>query len=83
MALFFYNPHREMAEEKALTFIESSPQEDATAYGANYGAHREGMTKEEVAEYYSKWAASGKYEEVINLLIFHIVIIPDILLFCL
>ena len=53
-----------MADEKALSYIEASPQEDASAYGANYGAHREGMTKEEVAEYYSKWGYSGKYEEV-------------------
>ncbi|XP_063431963.1 uncharacterized protein LOC134714551 isoform X3 [Mytilus trossulus] len=52
-----------MADEKALSYIEASPQEDASAYGANYGAHREGMTKEEVAEYYSKWGYSGKYEE--------------------
>lgn len=52
-----------MAEEKALHFIQSNPTQDASAYSANYRAHKEGMTKEDVAEYYSEWADSGKYEE--------------------
>lgn len=54
-----------MAEEKAMQFIENSPQEDASAYSANYGAHKEGMTRQDVADYYSKWAESGGYEKVI------------------
>ena len=58
-----------MAEEKALHFIQSNPTQDASAYSANYRAHKEGMTQEDVAEYYSKWADSGKYEEVINVII--------------
>ena len=58
-----------MAEEKALDFIQSNPTQDASAYSANYRAHTEGMTKEDVAEYYSKWADSGKYEEVIHVFI--------------
>jgi hypothetical protein len=41
----------------------------SSAYSANYRAHTEGMTKEDVAEYYSKWADSGKYEEVIHVFI--------------
>jgi hypothetical protein len=33
-------------------------------YDANLGAHREGMTPEEVATYYSEWARNKKYDEV-------------------
>ena len=63
----FSVPTSIMAEEKALEFINTSPHEDASAYSANYGAHKEGMTREDVAEYYSKWAESGGYEKVINM----------------
>ena len=33
-----------------------------TKYKKNYGAHKQGMTVQEVAEYYSSWAAD--YEKV-------------------
>lgn len=35
-------------------------------YMANYGAHRKGMTTEEVTEYYTKWSESSKYEQVLK-----------------
>ncbi|XP_060581810.1 methyltransferase-like protein 27 [Ruditapes philippinarum] len=35
-------------------------------YDANLGAHREGMTPEEVATYYSEWARNKKYDEDLN-----------------
>jgi len=37
-----------------------------TKYMANYRAHRKGMTPEEVADYYTVWADTNKYEEVIS-----------------
>lgn len=34
-------------------------------YLANYRAHRKGITPKEMADYYSQWADSLKYEQVI------------------
>lgn len=53
-----------MADDKAKNFIENSAPVDAGAYATNYGAHKEGMTKEDVAKYYSEWAEKGTYETV-------------------
>jgi len=56
-----------MAEDKAKEYAtKKDASVDASAYCANYGAHRAGMSKEEVAEYYSKWANDGQYESVSN-----------------
>ncbi|XP_060082532.1 methyltransferase-like protein 27 [Ylistrum balloti] len=51
-----------MAEEKAKQFIQSSNATDSQAYCANFGAHKPGMSMEEVAEYYSKWAADYEHD---------------------
>ncbi|KAL5006858.1 hypothetical protein ScPMuIL_015664 [Solemya velum] len=51
-----------MADEKAERYIRSSSEADARAYAVNYGVHKEGMTKEEIAEYYSDWAKKGTYD---------------------
>ncbi|KAL5007564.1 hypothetical protein ScPMuIL_016370 [Solemya velum] len=51
-----------MADEKAERYIQRSSEIDAKAYAINYGAHREGMTKEEIAQYYSEWAYRGTYD---------------------
>lgn len=53
-----------MAAKKADTYIKSSEPEDASAYAANYGAHVAGTSKEDMANYYSKWATDGGYEKV-------------------
>ncbi|KAK3096195.1 hypothetical protein FSP39_024296 [Pinctada imbricata] len=52
-----------MAEEKANSYILSSPRQDAEAYSANFGAHRVGISPQEMAEYYSQWARQGTYDE--------------------
>ncbi|XP_064602686.1 methyltransferase-like protein 27 [Liolophura sinensis] len=38
-------------------------ERDNQAYGKNYGAHRPGITSQEMADYYSNWAKSGDYEK--------------------
>ena len=38
-------------------------------YEANLGAHKEGMTPEEVADYYSEWAKNKRYDEVSEVVI--------------
>ncbi|XP_046580289.1 methyltransferase-like protein 27 isoform X2 [Haliotis rubra] len=58
---------REMAEEKAKRFIDSSSNVDSGAYSANYGAHRVGISMQESVDYYSKWAQDGKYEQDLSL----------------
>nr|XP_022344429.1 methyltransferase-like protein 27 isoform X1 [Crassostrea virginica] len=51
-----------MASEKARRFQEEGERRDVAAYAQNYGAHREGISREEVAQYYTQWAKSNKYE---------------------
>lgn len=55
-----------MASEKARHFAEKGNQKDVAAYTQNYGAHREGISMKEVADYYTEWANSNRYEVVIN-----------------
>lgn len=55
-----------MASEKARHFAEKGNQKDVAAYTKNYGAHREGISMKEVADYYTEWANSNRYEVVIN-----------------
>lgn len=55
-----------MASEKARQFAEKGNEKDVSAYSQNYGAHREGISMKEVAEYYTEWANSNRYEVVIN-----------------
>ena len=57
-----------MASEKARRFQEEGERRDVAAYAQNYGAHREGISREEVAQYYTQWANSNKYEMVIRAL---------------
>lgn len=57
-----------MAAEKAKIFQEKGNHRDTGAYAQNYGAHREGISMKEVADYYTQWANSDKYEVVIMLL---------------
>ncbi|KAJ8316980.1 hypothetical protein KUTeg_004884, partial [Tegillarca granosa] len=52
-----------MADQKAEEYLKHNAPVDASAYATNFGAHREGMTKEEVADYYSNWALKGTYEQ--------------------
>ncbi|XP_052794078.1 uncharacterized protein LOC128227502 isoform X2 [Mya arenaria] len=42
---------------------EKKTREYMAKYMANYRAHRKGMTPDEVADYYSKWADAQKYEQ--------------------
>ncbi|XP_048747410.2 methyltransferase-like protein 27 isoform X2 [Ostrea edulis] len=51
-----------MAAEKAKRFQEKANHRDTGAYAQNYGAHREGISMKEVADYYTQWANSDKYE---------------------
>lgn len=47
----------EMAEEALKDFVGNAVLvNDTFAYTANYGAHKEGITRKEMANYYSKWA---------------------------
>mgnify|MGYP003692183621 CR=1 FL=1 len=57
-----------MASEKAGRFQEEGERRDVAAYAQNYGAHREGISREEVAQYYTQWAKSNKYDMVIRAL---------------
>ena len=38
--------------------------EDVEAYKTNYEAFKGGLSKEEIAKYYDKWAGSGEYDAV-------------------
>ncbi|XP_062568640.1 methyltransferase-like protein 27 isoform X1 [Saccostrea cucullata] len=51
-----------MAAEKAKKFQQEGNQRDVAAYAQNYGAHREGISMKEVADYYTEWANSNKYD---------------------
>lgn len=51
-----------MASEKARQFAEKGNEKDVDAYSQNYGAHREGISMKEVADYYTEWANSNRYE---------------------
>ncbi|XP_048746652.2 methyltransferase-like protein 27 [Ostrea edulis] len=51
-----------MALEKAMPFQQERNKEAIDAYAQNYGAHREGISMKEMAEYYTKWANTDKYE---------------------
>lgn len=42
---------------------EQKTREFMAKYMANYQAHRKGMTPQEVADYYSQWAESKKYDQ--------------------
>lgn len=53
-----------MALEKAMPFQQERNKEAIDAYAQNYGAHREGISMKEMAEYYTKWANADKYEVV-------------------
>jgi hypothetical protein len=64
----YYVLEQIMAAEKAQRFQQEGNQRDVGAYAQNYGAHREGISMKEVAEYYTEWANSNRYEVVIMLL---------------
>ncbi|ELT87590.1 hypothetical protein CAPTEDRAFT_209791 [Capitella teleta] len=53
---------RDMTSE-GVPGITGVPREHEEAYLSNYGAHRIGITRTEVAEYYSDWGRKGNYEE--------------------
>lgn len=53
-----------MAQQSYLDFERNNSPDEVEAYRTNFGAFKSGLTREEIAEYYNKWADSGMYDVV-------------------
>ncbi|KAL3887887.1 hypothetical protein ACJMK2_000276 [Sinanodonta woodiana] len=55
-----------MADITYQNYINNASREDAEAYHANFQAFKGGLTPQQIADYYSQWGASGKYDIHLN-----------------
>lgn len=55
-----------MAQQSYLDFERNNSPDEVEAYRTNFGAFKSGLTREEIAEYYNKWADSGMYDVHLN-----------------
>ena len=62
--MFVLAPTRMKTGDENDELEQKKTREFMAKYMANYGAHRKGMTPEDVANYYTKWADNQKYEQV-------------------
>ena len=53
-----------MALQSYIEFERNNHEDDVEAYKANYGVFKGGLSREEIAEYYNKWAETGQYDTV-------------------
>ncbi|KAL3876952.1 hypothetical protein ACJMK2_034729 [Sinanodonta woodiana] len=51
-----------MADIAYQNYVRNASREDAEAYHSNFQAFKGGLTPQQIADYYSQWGASGKYD---------------------
>ncbi|KAK3583601.1 hypothetical protein CHS0354_039423 [Potamilus streckersoni] len=51
-----------MADIAYQNYVSNASREDAEAYHSNFQAFKGGLTPQQIADYYSQWGASGKYD---------------------
>lgn len=59
-------PELNTAHQSYIEFERNNHEDDVEAYKANYGVFKGGLSREEIAEYYNKWAETGQYDTHLN-----------------